>query len=228
MQITDVVIDGNGIRITWSNNRVDQLVWSLSGGKLVLSEISGVGVTQEYVDKVLDAIERDNISTQLYGYLTSSVGGLGDIPVSRALVPGSGAATLSTITVGGSGYLLDSLDYGSGADQSAYFQSSPGSSLNSLNISVLVTSSGNSGVASLGVGISRITAGGNLTNNVISTSIKRFTLESANKIYSHSFSFSNLGIESEDVVVLKIYRNGSSDLLDTSSDSLRLLKLNVS
>lgn len=226
MVINDIVIDGNGIRITWSNNVVDQLVWSLINGKLVLSKDDGVGIDQEYVDKVLDAINRDNISTQLYGYLTSSTGGLGDIPVSRALVPPSNSPDLSILTLSGSNFLVDALNFSGGANESAYFQISPGSSISNLNLSVLVISSG-TGVASLSVSVARLTPGQNLSSNQLATSTKYFSITSPNVVHSHTFVLNNVNIEPDDLIIFKIYRN-SSDVNDTVSQDLSLIKIKVS
>lgn len=152
---------------------------------------------------------------------------LGYLPVSRALVPGVNAPTLSAITLG-SGYLLDTLDYGGGSDESAYFHVSTDATINDLKVSVLVTSQGSDGDnGSISVGVAKVAPDVVLSGSEIKNATAFFQLDVEDNVYEHTFELTDLNIQPNELIILKFYRNGASDGNDNASEAMRLIKINL-
>lgn len=51
--INNFVFEGNGFRVTWTDGRTDQYIWTYSGGSLYLS-VGGIQLTSTKLDELLD------------------------------------------------------------------------------------------------------------------------------------------------------------------------------
>jgi hypothetical protein len=161
----------------------------------------------------------------------SSMSSLGDIPVARALVPAADFPSLATTTLS-NGYLVDSLEFGGGADQSSYFQLSSGVDVDDLTIDVLISIKLNvlpsTVIGTLSVGVAKLTPGGTTTTTEIANATKIFTFDTDNLVINHAFELTGLNIGENDLIVLKVYREGASNVEDTASEAIKLIKLNLS
>ena len=88
-RITDIQPVGGGLRITWSNKQVSELVWEFIGGQLSLSE-SGTTVNTTLLNEIINSLPKQYISSTFWEHLFGVSGGAGE-----------GASGLNMALVGG-------------------------------------------------------------------------------------------------------------------------------
>lgn len=67
-KIRDIVVDANGIRISWSDNRTDQCIWKVVNGQLSL-QANGGQMTDAQVNEIINAVTIGVPSTRLWSHL---------------------------------------------------------------------------------------------------------------------------------------------------------------
>ena len=72
-QITGIIPDGGGLRITFDDNTVHQLVWDHINGQLSLTENNGC-LSSDFQREIIDKTSLCSISTSLWAHLFSVAG----------------------------------------------------------------------------------------------------------------------------------------------------------
>lgn len=72
-KINDIIKEGNGLRVSWSDGNIDQYIWILENNQLALKGDSGILATDK-ANEIIDTLAISLPSTSLWSHLFGTAG----------------------------------------------------------------------------------------------------------------------------------------------------------